>query len=287
MPSLDRLITIRSRTAEVEAPGGGSWRTFGSPIGAGVVRRSMLVDEPGPYLPDEFDAAPFRELTLDSQLAAVFPADAALLEAWLDTQDENPEYYRPEARRLGSRLADDAARTAVSTSLVGTAMVVRGQFFGTVTAAPAVAAASADPLRGRHATDRWDVQIDRDVARFTFFDPTPVLGRQPYLEWTDPRYLWGFLDVVRFYVLSSRAAWCEVVDVVSSDALAIDTETASDIFDQRIDLTVRVRYDPLIAPFSAAVFEGANYNIRSVREETERGRRRFMLLELQRLARAS
>ena len=269
---------IDARGSSLDAPTGGSWRTFGSPIGAGQPVNGHLLDSP-PWPANPTDDAGFRELD-ESPDVSLFVADDNLLETWLDTQDGSPEYWTLPARQLSLRVAGG---TAIALAMVGRTLAVRGNVFGVVTAATFVPRVSTNIANHRNSYDRFDLTLDRDAPRLTIYDFVAV----PDVDYTNQDeggYVWAYLDPTSFFSVVRFTGWCEIIDTVSVDTLAVDVDESQQVADQRIETTVRVRYDPRITPFSSATIDGESYGISSVEEEVGAGRRRFMTLSLRRFA---
>ena len=218
---LDRIVEIVGRETAVEAPTGSTWRTFGSPVGAGKVRRSALTPEPaeyefpwsttGPWRADPDDSSFFRELR-ETRFMTIFAGDDALVEEWLDTQadDEAPRYWDwPEPRALSAQI-DPEYDVA---PMVGTRVVIRGREFGTVQQALLTTRSGDQATEGRNAYDRIDFELDRDAPTLTFTD-----GFNDFTNWNESQYVWGYLDVVRLFRPTRTRVWAEVVDQSSVDA---------------------------------------------------------------------
>ena len=278
MGLLDRTLTIRGRGVDLAPPVGGSWRTFGSPIGAGQPVGGILADSP-PWPADAADDSGFRELP-ESPAVSLFVANNTLLESWLDTQDGSPSYWELAARQLSQGVADG---TGIADAMVGRTLAVRGLVFGVVVAAQFVPRQSTNRDLHRHATDRIDLTLDRDAPRLTYYDFIGVPSVDRSMQ-DEASYVWGFLDPVALFTVSTFDAWCEVIDTLSVDSLAVNIEEVEQVSDQRIEATIRVRYDDRITPFSSLTLAGDTYSVSSVQEEIGAGRRRFMVLRARRYA---
>ena len=273
----DKVVEIDAKGAIIAPPSGSSWRTFGSPIGAGKPKRGELADGP-PWPADPDDSAGFRELH-ESPAVSMFAADDDLLETWLDTQpdDRDPRYWELPARQLSARIPDVVA---VAQSMVGHALTVRGRHFGNIVTATGVPRASNDPARRRHAYDRLDLELDRDAPRATFFNFIAA----PEVDYSVPSqasYVWAYLDHIRIVPVAPLRVWAEQIDYLSTDAFAVDVAELATA-DQQVELTLRVRHDDRITPYSPITIDGDRYNITSVEREFGAGRRRFLLLRCRR-----
>ena len=292
----DKLVDIQARGAALDAPTGSTWRTFGSPIGAGqIVAGEQAAAPPWPSDPD--DSSSFRELP-ENPNVSIFACDDALLESWLDTQpdDRDAMYWDLAARKLSRTIPEldvlraasgeaelNAARAAITAAearFIGRVLSVRGVVFGSVISANYVARSSIHVENNRSHYDRVDLVLDRDLPRATFFDFVQ-LGSADYTVPSESNYSHAYLDPLALLPLSTLRVWAEETDYLSTDSYAVDVvnlETA----DHRIDLVLRVRHDDRITPFSPVTVDGARYNIVSVEREVGAGRRRYMLLRARR-----
>ena len=221
----------------------------------------------------------FRELP-ESPAVSLWVADDTLLESWLDTQDGSPSYWELAARQLSLGIADG---TGLAAAMVGKVLTVRGLVFGTVTTAVFVPRQSTNTDLHRHAYDRFDLVLDTDLPRATIYDFIGV----PSVDYTmqnEQGYSWAYLDPTALFTVSTFDAWCEVLDTLSVDSLAVDISESEQLGDQRIETTLRVRYDDRITPFSTVTLAGDTYSVASVQEEIGAGRRRFMVVRARRFA---
>lgn len=260
---LDRIVGIGSLGDNLNPGSGAEWRSFG---------------------PDLINGRDIPEFSNEGErpLFRIFACDTALLEAWLDTQGDDPYYPELRARRLSVEV-EQAAGDALAASMVGANLQVRGQVYGIVTAATFVRR-TQDLNTSRAGYSRWDLTMDRDMPRGTCwrFEGDLATGGPVEISQLDPEYVWCYLDRVWLRQGTFRQVWGEFLDLRSEDRFTVgddNLESAS----RAVTAEVRVRFDPRIDTDSVFTIEGRSFEVQSVREDLQRPRQRFQVVDLARL----
>jgi len=83
--------------------------------------------------------------------------------------------------------------------------------------------------------------------------------------------------------VAAFSAWCELVDIAASDQLRL--AGGGDVLEggQQYDARIRVRYDARWSTERLAVFDGLEYSVVSVAEDTTRSAKRFQIVGLRRV----
>ena len=282
MANLDRVLTIHSVVgSDLPAPEGSSWRTYGSPIGAGEYdENGRLLDGP-PWVEDLDDTAVFRAWPdPPGRELALFVADDTLLDSWADMQTPPIDIHRQDARALSLEVVE-ATGDQLATQMVGQTLRVRGLVFSDVTAAVFVRRSETLNTHGRHGYSRFNLTLESPTPEQTYYVYDSEADRLERVTHGDAGYIWGYLDESEMVSFMDRAAWCEILDLTAIDQLSLTIDTV-DSGRSQIDILVRVRSDEDIEADNEFTLDGDRYQVRTVTDEIEGGRGRFKRLAARR-----